>query len=178
MTGCRSCCVVLVSGHSSCPVLPRVGLYLYVALTIAMKIPDPAASSVAFAASSPWWKSRRSTETGEAPRSQGATTENIQQYLMEEQRSERGCIAGRMPPGLPPRTVEPSAQRPRGYYEGAAKWNATRRRIADYRPGKNDGRRTSRIVRKPGPAVIATGIEFTAIEAVAMSPWMPPSTFE
>jgi hypothetical protein len=55
--------------------------------------------------SSPWWKSRRSAETGEAPRSQGATTENIEQYLMEEQRSERGCIAGRMPPRLPPRTA-------------------------------------------------------------------------
>jgi hypothetical protein len=39
-------------------------------------------------------EARRSTETGEAPRSQGVTTENVEQYLMEEQRSERGCIAG------------------------------------------------------------------------------------
>ena len=40
----------------------------------------------------------RRTETGEAPRQQGATTENIGQYLREEQRSQRGCIAGRMQP--------------------------------------------------------------------------------
>jgi hypothetical protein len=55
----------------------------------------------------------RRTETGEAPRRQGATTENIGQYLREEQRSqrpgspprvfqrggvERGCFAGRMQP--------------------------------------------------------------------------------
>src|SRR6266508_5982969 len=49
-------------------------------------------------ASSPWRKSRRRTEAGEAPRWQGATTENIGQYLREKQRSQRGCIAGRMQP--------------------------------------------------------------------------------
>jgi len=38
-----------------------------------------------------------STEGGEAPRGQGATTENIGPYLKKEQRSLRGCIAGRMP---------------------------------------------------------------------------------
>ena len=52
--------------------------------------------------SSPWCNSRRGTETGEAPRSQGATTENIGQHSMEEQRRERGCIAGRMPPRVAP----------------------------------------------------------------------------
>ena len=53
----------------------------------------------------------RRTETGEAPRWQGATTENIGQYLKEEQRRQRrgpqrgsrvgvesGCIARRMQP--------------------------------------------------------------------------------
>jgi hypothetical protein len=34
----------------------------------------------------------------EAPRSPGATTENVEQYSMEEQRRGQGCIAGRMPP--------------------------------------------------------------------------------
>jgi hypothetical protein len=47
----------------------------------------------------------RGTETGEAPRGQGATTENTEEYLREEQRSPRGCIARRMQPdfhhGLP-----------------------------------------------------------------------------
>ena len=38
-----------------------------------------------------------STEGDEARRGQGATTENIQPYLREEQRSSRGCIVGRMP---------------------------------------------------------------------------------
>jgi transcriptional regulator with XRE-family HTH domain len=38
-----------------------------------------------------------STETGDAPGSQGATTENIGQYLREEQRREAGCSVGRMP---------------------------------------------------------------------------------
>jgi hypothetical protein len=56
----------------------------------------------------------RSTEGGEAPDWQGATTENTGQYLREEQRRqargprrafrsalgwETGCIAGRMQPG-------------------------------------------------------------------------------
>jgi hypothetical protein len=36
-----------------------------------------------------------STEGDEAPRGQGATTENIQPYLREKQRSPRGCIVGR-----------------------------------------------------------------------------------
>ena len=40
----------------------------------------------------------RRTETGEAPRGQGATTENTGLYLKEEQRSPRGCIARRMQP--------------------------------------------------------------------------------
>jgi len=38
-----------------------------------------------------------STEDGEAPLGQGATTENIGSYLKEEQRRPRGCIAVRMP---------------------------------------------------------------------------------
>jgi hypothetical protein len=37
--------------------------------------------------SSPWWKSRRRTEGAEAPRWQGAMTENIGQYARKEQRS-------------------------------------------------------------------------------------------
>ena len=45
-------------------------------------------------------KCRRRTETGEAPRSPGATTENTGQYLREEQRRERGCIARRMQPAF------------------------------------------------------------------------------
>ena len=60
------------------------------------RVPDP---------SSPWCRSRRSIETGEAPRGQGGTTENIGQYSTEEQRSHRGCIAGRMPPRLAPRAA-------------------------------------------------------------------------
>ena len=43
----------------------------------------------------------RRTETGEASRRQGATTENTgsnREYLREEQRSQRGCIARRMQP--------------------------------------------------------------------------------
>jgi hypothetical protein len=40
----------------------------------------------------------RRTETGEAPRGQGATTKNTGQYLREEQRRPRGCIARRMQP--------------------------------------------------------------------------------
>jgi hypothetical protein len=43
-------------------------------------------------------KLRRRTERGEAPHRQGATTENIGQYLKEEQRRRRGCIAARMQP--------------------------------------------------------------------------------
>ena len=35
----------------------------------------------------------RCTETGEAPRGQGATTENIGPYLKEEQRRQPGCPA-------------------------------------------------------------------------------------
>ena len=45
----------------------------------------------------------RRTETGEAPRGQGATTENTacnRLYLREEQRRPRGCIARRMQPDL------------------------------------------------------------------------------
>ena len=41
-------------------------------------------------------KCQRCTEADEAPRGQGATTENAGQYLKEEQRSPRGCLAGRM----------------------------------------------------------------------------------
>ena len=41
-------------------------------------------------------KGWRGTETGEAPRGQGATTENTGEYLREEQRSPRGSIARRM----------------------------------------------------------------------------------
>jgi hypothetical protein len=47
-----------------------------------------------------------STEGGEAPRWQGATTENTELYLREEQRRQRGCIAGRMPSPLSPRTAK------------------------------------------------------------------------
>jgi hypothetical protein len=36
----------------------------------------------------------------EAPGWQGATTEEYRQYLREEQRSQPGCIGGRMPPYL------------------------------------------------------------------------------
>jgi hypothetical protein len=38
----------------------------------------------------------------------------------------------------------------------------------------NDGSRTSLIVRSPGAAESTAGIEFTAIDAVAMSPCTPP----
>ncbi len=38
-----------------------------------------------------------STEGGEAPGRLGATTENTELYLREEQRRRAGCIAGRMP---------------------------------------------------------------------------------
>jgi hypothetical protein len=41
-------------------------------------------------------KVQRRTETGEAPAWQGATSENIGQYLSEEQRREPGCTAFRM----------------------------------------------------------------------------------
>ena len=54
-----------------------------------------------------------------------------------------------------------------------------RARVAHrYFPGKNDGSGMSRMVRSPGAAVITCGIELTVIEAVAMSPWMPPCTFQ
>ncbi|MFN2446125.1 MAG: hypothetical protein ABR606_11180, partial [Vicinamibacterales bacterium] len=46
-----------------------------------------------------------STETGETPREQGATTENIGPYLKKEQRSPRGWLTGRMPSGLSPRAA-------------------------------------------------------------------------
>jgi hypothetical protein len=39
---------------------------------------------------SPWWKSGVSTETGEAPAGQGATTENVGK-LWKEQRRPAGC---------------------------------------------------------------------------------------
>jgi hypothetical protein len=45
-------------------------------------------------------KGRRRTEGAEAPRRQGATTENTGLYLREEQRSRRGCIGGRMQPAF------------------------------------------------------------------------------
>jgi phosphoribosylformylglycinamidine cyclo-ligase len=54
---------------------------------------------------SPWWKWWRSTEGGDAPGSQGATTENIVQYSREEQRREAGGSADRMPAPLPPRAA-------------------------------------------------------------------------
>jgi hypothetical protein len=47
---------------------------------------------------SPWLKSGVSTEAGEAPAGQGATTENIGNIRREEQRRPAGCIAGRMQP--------------------------------------------------------------------------------
>ena len=46
-----------------------------------------------------------------------------------------------------------------------------------YFPGKNDGSGRSRIVCRPGAASITFGIEFTTIDAVATSPWMPPASF-
>jgi hypothetical protein len=46
-----------------------------------------------------------STEGGEAPGGQGATTENIGPYLKKEQRSPGGCIAVRMPSCLSPRAA-------------------------------------------------------------------------
>ncbi len=46
-----------------------------------------------------------------------------------------------------------------------------------YLPGKNDGSGRSRIVCRPGAAASTFGIEFTTIDAVAMSPWMPPAIF-
>jgi hypothetical protein len=45
-------------------------------------------------------KGRRRTEGAEAPRRQGAMTENTGLYLNEEQRSRRGCIGGRMQPAF------------------------------------------------------------------------------
>src|SRR5688572_24778125 len=42
-------------------------------------------------------ESPASIETGDAPGSQGATSEHIGQYVSEEQRREAGCSAGRMP---------------------------------------------------------------------------------
>jgi hypothetical protein len=42
-------------------------------------------------------KRQRRTEGGEAPHGQGATGENTGEYLNEEQRGLRGCIADRMP---------------------------------------------------------------------------------
>ena len=45
-------------------------------------------------------------------------------------------------------------------------------------PPPNDGSRMSLIVRSPGAADRIAGIEFTVIEAVAMSPCTPPSIFE
>lgn len=46
-----------------------------------------------------------STESGETPQSPGATTENIEQYSMEEPRREWGRIAGRMPAAVSPRAA-------------------------------------------------------------------------
>jgi hypothetical protein len=43
---------------------------------------------------------RRGTEAAEAPRWQGATTENTRLYSSEEQRSQRECIGGRMQSAL------------------------------------------------------------------------------
>jgi hypothetical protein len=43
-----------------------------------------------------------------------------------------------------------------------------------YLAAKNDGNGMSRIVRRPGAAAMTRGIELTVIEAVAMSPWIPP----
>ena len=44
-------------------------------------------------------------------------------------------------------------------------------------PEKNDGSGRSRIVCSPGDALSTCGIEFTTIEAVATSPWIPPASF-
>ena len=54
---------------------------------------------------------------------------------------------------------------------------ANPRRESVYLPPKNDGMGRLRIVCRPGVAPITFGIELTAIEAVAMSPWKPPATF-
>lgn len=48
---------------------------------------------------------RASTENGEAPQGQGETTENTRTDSMEEQHSDWGCIAGRMPSGVSPRAA-------------------------------------------------------------------------
>ena len=45
-------------------------------------------------------------------------------------------------------------------------------------PTPNDGSRMSLIVRSPGVATMTAGIEFTVIDAVAMSPCTPPSIFD
>jgi uncharacterized OsmC-like protein len=45
-------------------------------------------------------ETRRHTETGEAPGSQGATTEKIGQHSREEPRREPGCRGRRMQPGF------------------------------------------------------------------------------
>src|SRR4029453_16686702 len=42
------------------------------------------------------------------------------------------------------------------------------------RAAKNDGSGMSRMVRKPGGAVITCGIAFTVIDALAMVTWTPP----
>src|SRR5262245_27330912 len=46
-----------------------------------------------------------------------------------------------------------------------------------HHPGKNDGSGRSRMVCRPGGASSTFGIELTAIDAVATSPWMPPAIF-
>ncbi len=72
-------------------------------------------------------KGPASTETGEAAPArvrgwQGATTENIGPYLKEEQRSQRGCIAGRMPAGFSPRAARSHTRSSQVRGGGAGTW--------------------------------------------------------
>jgi hypothetical protein len=61
---------------------------------------------------------------------------------------------------------------------GSKRWVASGPAEAGhYFPGKNDGSGRSRIVCSPGAAPITLGIEFTTIDAVATSPWIPPASF-
>ena len=53
-------------------------------------------------------KDRRRTEAAEAPRRQGATTENTGQYLRKKQRSRRGCHRRPNAVGLSPRAARGS----------------------------------------------------------------------
>src|SRR5215213_3708854 len=54
----------------------------------------------------------------------------------------------------------------------------TTRRNAHQRMAKNEGSGRSRMVRNPGAAVNTCGMALMVSEAVAISPWMPPCTFD